>query len=965
MGGKKFAIVLFLLAFFLCFIKIPSKAHSTNLGIDGAYGLTYDECVDYVEGMLVDAFYEENWYALVGYRNNGYEMHHIDDDIKTIYYQILDSGYYDSSVTWGSKEEEYKLYTKMGIEKWNLITLFKEAEDGTYYKVPLVNLVDIDSLEDSTGIIPNIIIAPASAESADVSGGTSPIESSIVQSDSQTYNNVLHNHYSQYLIELYPDNLANVSIELAYVAYTACHEVGHVLGLRDIDVVEFCGHPDEWHHQNLLMGYGDVNMRYYDITYNDMAGVLITRGHHTNEDHEWLYDPSVGTDDGHKLICSFCNVVKYVDNLSGYEYEIYQSCCTGFTTSEEYRAAHTMDSPYMIPIASYSTMDYYKCSRCKYIQCFYDCPSQKYMYQGSYTEEYHLMHNNVIGLEYDVRVPHEFSVDLGNGDFKCKDCPYTDKGNVYVDCPDVDLSCVMDSFSNTITLGKNEKYIYRLNVNCNGMYLLNVLANSEIELELFDENMFKLDLLATYSSDNLSASFNRVFIKNEDYYVRVGFNNPEVSGDVTFNASSTSNPTGHFESISMNEYVSVFEHNHDNISNFSFNNNYPRFVNILLSSEANNFNALANVISVMNAEGDIINKYSLSVYNNDATNLNGQNSIVVYLPSLSEYKITINTASLPTDTVISITNLDGYSLNGFVSTTASVVDDVLAVRDDFKIVSLNQNMKLRFDIAYTGATTDLTNGMVVLLEASLDSDGNRIFEVIRYDFVNSNQAYLDYEISLDEGYYYYGYFGSDMTGVINIDIIRCVPSDEFLLITDPDSATGAGTEVTLNGGSYRGTTITSGFTRLVFVEKAAYSQSRLDYNWYSSNPDALSVSAYGTLLAYPVTEETTVTVMAVHKTNYQYVYKIVITIIPDEIAPKVIKTFYKTMNTNSTSSIQLDSTCISTSASQYDWVPFNETYATVSIWGTITTYANCGSIRITGTYKYNPRYIIYVELTIE
>ena len=49
---------------------------------------------------------------------------------------------------------------------------------------------------------------------------------------------------------------------------------------------------------------------------------MIARGLHTNADHKWLYDEESSTSTNHKLICSICNCVKYVDNLSEYTYDI-------------------------------------------------------------------------------------------------------------------------------------------------------------------------------------------------------------------------------------------------------------------------------------------------------------------------------------------------------------------------------------------------------------------------------------------------------------------------------------------------------------------------------------------------------------------------------------------------------------------------------------------------------------------
>ena len=959
MGGKKFVIIFVLSLLFVYFINVTSFAHSSNIGIDGADGTTYDECIKYELDMLADAYYEENWYTLVSYYDNNYQMDHLDDDIEIIYYEIIDNGYFDSNITWGENPTKYKQHIQYGIDKWNNITLFKKTEAGTYTKVPLVNLVDINSLSDRNGIEPNIIIAPGYIEIEDVTGQAIPLENSFIEEDYQVVNDIAHKHYSQYLIEIYPENMADVSIEYPYLVYTTCHEIAHALGLQDIDAYEGCGNFFTWHHTNLLMGYGDVNRRDYDITYNDMAGVLLTREHHTAEDHEWLYDPSVGVEQGHKLICSLCNVVKYVNDLSSYEYDIYQSCCTGFTTSEEYMAAHTMDSPYMIPLASYGNKDYYKCSKCKYIQGFYDLPRQAYMYQGTYTEDYHVLHNNVLGLEYDVMFPHDFSVALDDGSYKCKDCPYTTNGSIYVDYIEQELNCVMNAALDTTYLGKNEKLIYKLNATCTGEYLISCFSDQAVEIELFDFEMRKIDCEATYVDEGFNGWFNRIITEEDIIYVRIGFNSPDSEGYINFNTFATNDETGYHETIDLYERLVTYNHAHDEISNFNFYNTEARFVKISLLSSYDIEEIYDGTIKVFDDSRELVNKYSDLVYTKKAVSGYNQTSMIIYLPNVSTYSIRVDNTYLPYNTMLTIELLDEDTYDCFENDTMYIFEDMEARFDNVKVISFTQDVKLSVDLDYYGTTSNGAGIVMVLVDAL-----NNI-EVINKDYVSPGNAYISFDVNLSKGSYYFGYLGNNLEGNVSLSITRYTQVDTNMIMTDPDSLSGYGTEVSLNGGSYRGTTITSGFTRLAFLEFNAYSRSRLDYNWYSSDESALTVSAYGTMTAYLVTEATTVTVLAVHKSQYDVVYSITITVLPDVTAPKIVKSIYLTLSRNATYTLQLDSSFISTSISQYDWTSFNNSYATMSAWGTIKTYSTSTTTRITGVYKYNPRYTIYIELTIE
>ncbi len=97
------------------------------------------------------------------------------------------------------------------------------------------------------------------------------------------------------------------------------------------------------------------------------------------------------------------------------------------------------------------------------------------------------------------------------------------------------------------------------------------------------------------------------------------------------------------------------------------------------------------------------------------------------------------------------------------------------------------------------------------------------------------------------------------------------------LVADPANDLGfiAGSEVTLNGGSFRGNTITEGFTRHLYlmVENVLEEpMSRLEYDWYSSNENVAKVTAYGTVLALNVNADTDVTIYAVNKDDPSRVY---------------------------------------------------------------------------------------------
>lgn len=244
---------------------------------------------------------------------------------------------------------------KKGIDQWNQISVYKEDENGRLHAYPLVRFVDVDDLEDASNVDVNVDIYFDQITMGGISSGvTSPIESSLVGEDTKFTNGVYHKHYTKYSITLYTNQINSYE-------RTMVHELGHVLGLKDVDIVE-SNETIGFHHQELLMGYSVENIQgVSNITYRDIAGAMIARGLHTNADHKWLYDEESSTSTNHKLICSICNCVKYVDNLSEYTYDIYKQCEDGNSSTN----CHSIESGNMMAVARYGNKDYWKCKYCR------------------------------------------------------------------------------------------------------------------------------------------------------------------------------------------------------------------------------------------------------------------------------------------------------------------------------------------------------------------------------------------------------------------------------------------------------------------------------------------------------------------------------------------------------------------------------------------------------------------------
>lgn len=95
---------------------------------------------------------------------------------------------------------------------------------------------------------------------------------------------------------------------------------------------------------------------------------------------------------------------------------------------------------------------------------------------------------------------------------------------------------------------------------------------------------------------------------------------------------------------------------------------------------------------------------------------------------------------------------------------------------------------------------------------------------------------------------------------------------------DPTNSITLGTYVNYYGGQCYDTDLVPGYTRIAYLSGDSPSQSRLDYDWYSSNENILEVTKYGTILAKSVGSAT---ITAVYKYNPTMIGNITIDIIDD------------------------------------------------------------------------------------
>ena len=350
-------------------------AHDAILDVD------YSQCID-DDGDGID----EMWYVLESHPG----QIHISHEVDTIKY-YFEEAFRDGSYTWTTDVSEavaqdIKNAYANSMKKWNNIYFYSYDDSDVLTKHKLINVIEGTATDHNLSIYPNDGMSKIASTS---------FRGTCEQIESGTPN---HAHYSEWDMIVYVDNFYENPFNTAEEAYvireeTGAHELGHVLGLSDVDVL--CdANTNEEHHSEIIMGYGDLTDRSCNITYKDIAGVAITRGFHTDNDHKWL-NCGLQDDGEYKLVCSICNGVKNVASLSGYTYQTYGACGNN----------HTLSSGNMMAVASYGTKDYYKCEYCRYVAPFDSNVTQNYS-KTYHNSSLHKCVNNVNGLEYTFYEEH-------------------------------------------------------------------------------------------------------------------------------------------------------------------------------------------------------------------------------------------------------------------------------------------------------------------------------------------------------------------------------------------------------------------------------------------------------------------------------------------------------------------------------------------------------------------------------
>lgn len=291
--------------------------------------------------------------------------------------------------------------------QWNEILFYKQLNDGNLISTKLVNITQ--GTEENH----NISIVPNTTKSGNLA--TTEFYGKAIDTDVDE-----HTHFSKWKIKIYIPYFYDrneMKMDNPNYSRVGAHELGHVLGLRDIDSIENDSSLD-YHHEEVLMGYDIDDITYNkqsNITYRDIAGAAITMGIHTDADHIWRISDE-GFNDYTKIKCIICNGTR---NVTLNDDGTYSTDC-GIVNVLSMKSCEIHGHELML-YACNSTKEYYKCKYCDYHEISDLIPCQHNYEFSIYNGLYHRTYCS--DCNYSILQRHNY-IQINNYSFNDSFTPF-------------------------------------------------------------------------------------------------------------------------------------------------------------------------------------------------------------------------------------------------------------------------------------------------------------------------------------------------------------------------------------------------------------------------------------------------------------------------------------------------------------------------------------------------------------
>lgn len=531
-------------------------------------------------------------------------------------------------------------------------------------------------------------------------------------------------------------------------------------------------------------------------------------------------------------------------------------------------------------------------------------------------------------------------------------------------------------------LSSNNELLYRINANEFSYYVFEASSEKPIYIYLYDSE-FNLLNASPCITVNGSLYFSE-HLSNDVVYVKIKFESIRDTGNVNILIRQET-----YKQVWFNSESDLLPYLHEHLNDLMAHGYYINYQNAGFyevelyaeNSDGQIYDLPYGTITIKdNNDEYIINKYEFDEFSTVAKNSDGNNSIIVYLPRSGYFYFHI---SLPLDNYtnlkIRIKPIENESINLFElpENTNDELDLITSSQNSDYIKRINLNQTGKFTIKFENSVEPNDDLLFVIAKLNYNSVTQRYsLETILAELTDNLSS--QYDLKLEEGIYYIGYFNNDINNIINVKLERIITqSGSAPLITDPDHITDCGSQVNIyekallpSDRSYRGTNIVIGFTRVIYIDYHYVNQySREDYYWYSSNDSIATVSQHGTVFGKSVG---TVKIMAVNKDDPSIVFVKQFTVIRDtKTYSEVIYSEFSDTHKLSNGEYQLGLDVQNSPypmAQYYSWrvVSKSSTITSVSIdsWGNVTIVGT-GNIVIEGyDYRYNENYGVRINLTV-
>lgn len=573
--------------------------------------------------------------------------------------------------------------------------------------------------------------------------------------------------------------------------------------------------------------------------------------------------------------------------------------------------------------------------------------------------------------DLEIIVPTNKIVDYVNGyswdSYKHIIKPSENIDELLIDCE--------HNISQNLTLNAGYNKLYKLNVNCAKAYKILATSSEDVLINLYDRNMNFIDI-----NYNI---YNYYFSRNT-YYISISFSGDTSGGQIEMNITlrwganrvELQEGTTNIKSYLHN---TIYDKNH---ACFVFINDSFGFYKIKLDAGVN-ASYQDGSIKIYNdyRKKEMVNRIGLSDKNNLSSSFTNENEMYVYFSNTSYY-VDIELSSNDYDPVlITIEKVKSDNINYASSLTNTTTNELFSNKtlySYFKEVTISHRSKFELQINISGNFTDLIS--LYILEKHHDPGCDEEYYCVvknTMTYINNSDKNRVLYKCLDAGTYYIGYLNNRNNVTIKLELKRLVDQEQNIsgtLVTDPAYKQGfqLGSEVIFNNGSLKGSTITEGFTRNLYLmvkDRENDPMSRLEYDWYSSDDNIAKVSGYGTVLAMPVNNDSSVTIYAINKEDPSIVYKKDLTILKETKTDEIIIESYMTYSYSSENGLYTLELNFSNSPypyiSYYMWdiEPIDDITVDMEHHNMVSS-SGPGEALIMGNYKLNRRIFLKIHLTI-